>query len=129
MTNRRRAIWLIKEIWKLPPEEQFWVLQSFWSGCVPPADENKHERDVRIRRYRKRWHSDLSELAAADAIAKDADRYRAAAWRRDQHMTSMPAHIRGTKNGDLFEILKWDDIPEAAMIKKILGKEKLTTAL
>jgi hypothetical protein len=119
-TPRRRAIWLIRQIAKLPAAERFWVLQSFFTGCVPPADENKFERDVRIRRYRKRWHADLSELAAVAAIAREADRYRAAGWRRDQHLTSKPAHLRGTANGDLFDILKWDDIPGASAIKTIL---------
>lgn len=119
-TPRRRAIGLIRQIAKLPLEERFWVFLWFIGGCVPPVDENKFERDVRIRRYRKRWHASLSELAAADAIAKEADRYRAAGWRHDQHRTSMPANLRGTANGDLFDILKWDDIPGASAIKTIL---------
>lgn len=120
MTPRRQVLRAISEIEKTPPEEQVWILIYLKTGQKPPADETIFERDTRIRRYRLRWHADLSERAAAAAIASEGARYRAGSWRHHQHLASMPAEIRGARVGDLFDILKWGDIPAAGMIRRIL---------
>lgn len=120
MTPRRQVHRAISEIEKVAPEERPWIWIYLMSGQKPPIDELKFERDTRIRRYRAKWHPDKSERAAAAIIAREANHYRAGAWREHQHLASKPSEMHGTARGDLFEIMKFGDVPAAAMIKTIL---------
>ncbi len=120
MTARRKVLRLIQEASTLPADERTWLLVYLISGQRPPADELRYERDIRIRRYRVRWYPELSERAAASAIARDAARYRQGQWRAHQHLASVPASIRGRRQADLLQIAKFGEVPAAAMIKTIL---------
>ena len=57
-------------------------------------------------------HYTGSTRARADRLGFDLKNYAASSWRRDKHSASMPARLRGTPQGSLWELLKlWPDVP------------------
>jgi hypothetical protein len=121
VTPRRRALQAIGAIAKVPASEVAWIWVFMLTGQRPPADEMRFDRDVRIRDYRQKWHPELSERAAAKAIAREASIYRAGQWRAHEHAEGTPPEIKGTRSADLFAIFHdCGLIKSAAMVRGAL---------